>query len=151
MAAVRRVRADDEACRLARCLMGRRRPYPELGDTPLRRARGIARAYREHLKVKAPDLCAALDDAAQDAGEAWWLIEQIIHVNPDDLIGTTAAAELAHVRPATVRQWRKRGFVDRHGNQRKLEPKTRDHRGWPLFLTEDVLEAATATRRRRPR
>lgn len=127
-----------------------RRPHPELGNTPLRRARSIARAYRQHLKTANPDVCQALDDAADAAGEAWWLVEQLIHVSPDDMVGTTAAAELASVRPATVRQWRKRGFIDRHGGRRRLEPKSRDHRGWPLFLVADILEAATACRRSRP-
>lgn len=128
----------------------RQRPFPHLGDTALQRARGIAVAYRTHLHTANPTVCDALDDAARAAGEGW-VIPRTVTVNLDDLIGTAAAAELAGVEQGTIRQWRKRGYVDRHGHSRKLEPKTRDHRGWPLFLAAEILEVAAATRRRRQR
>lgn len=127
------------------------RPFAQLGDTDLQRARGIARAYRQHLKTANPDVCVALDDAVTAAGEGWWLVEHEITVEPDDLVSTAGAAELANVGQGTIRQWRKRGYMDRHGAHRRLEPKTRDHRGWPLFLASDILEIAAVTRRRRQR
>jgi hypothetical protein len=127
------------------------RPFAQLGDTELQRARGVARAYRQHLRTANPRVCTALDDAVVAAGEGWWLVEQEITIEPDDLVSTAGAAELASVGQGTIRQWRKRGFVDRHGHHRRLEPKTRDHRGWPMFLAADILEIAAATRRRRQR
>jgi hypothetical protein len=123
----------------------------QLGDTDLQRARGIARAYRTHLRTANPPLAAALDDAVEAAGEGWWLVEHEVTVEPDDLVGTSAAAQLANVGQGTIRQWRKRGYLDRHGHHRRLEFKRRDHRGWPLFLASDILEIAAATRRRRQR
>lgn len=127
------------------------RPMAMLGDTDLQRARRVARAYRTHLRTANPQACAALDDAVVAAGEGWWLVEHEITVDPDDLVGTAAAAELANVGQGTIRQWRKRGYVDRHGQHRRLEPATRDHRGWPLFRAADILEIAAATRRKRQR
>lgn len=127
------------------------RPFAMLGDTDLQRARGVARAYRQHLRTANRVLADALDDAVVAAGEGWWLVEHEITVEPDDLVSTAAAAELANVGQGTIRQWRKRGYMDRHGQHQRLEPKTRDHRGWPLFLAADILEIAAATRRRRQR
>lgn len=127
------------------------RPFAQLGDTDLQRARGIARAFRQHLRTANPEIAHTLDDAVVAAGEGWWLVEHEITVEPDDLVSTAAAAELANVGQGTIRQWRKRGYVDRHGQSRRLQPKTRDHRGWPLFLAADILEIAATTRRRRQR
>lgn len=127
------------------------RTMPHLGDTALQRARSIARAYRQHLRTANRPAADAVDDAVEAAGEGWWIVEHEVTVEPDDLVGTAAAAQLANVNIGTVRQWRKRGYVDRHGHRRWLQPRRRDHRGWPLFLAADVLEVAAATRRHRQR
>ena len=127
------------------------RPMAQLGDTDLQRARGIARAYRTHLRAVNRQAADLVDDAARAAGEDWWLIEHEVTVERDDLISTAAAAQLANVSMATIRQWRKRGYLDRHGHHRRLALKRRDHRGWPLFLAADILEVAAATRRKRQR
>lgn len=132
-------------------MMPRPRPMAMLGDTALQRARSIARAYRQHLRTTNPAVCAALDDAVTAAGEAWWLVEHEITIEPDELLSTAEAAKLANVGQGTIRQWRKRGYIDRHGQHRHLEPKGRDHRGWPLFLAADILEITAATRRKRQR
>lgn len=121
---------------------------PQLGDTALQRARSVAIAYRTHLHTANPRVCDALDEAAVAAGETW-VVPRTVTVALDDLLSTAAAAELAGVQPATIRQWRTRGYVDRHGRRSRLEPKTTDRRGWPLFLAADILEAAAATRQKR--
>ena len=62
----------------------------------------------------------------------------------DALLPTAEAAVLAGVKPATVRQWDKRGH---------LVPAARDERGWPLYLGRDVLRVEARTRpaaRRQP-
>lgn len=122
-----------------------------LGDTELQRARRVAIAYRQHLRTANPGAAAALDDAVTAAGEGWWLVEQEVTVDPDDLLSTADAAQLASVRPGTVRQWRKRGFYDQYGHHRRLTPAGHDRRGWPQFRAADILAAAAATRHRRQR
>jgi hypothetical protein len=128
------------------------RPYAALlGDTDLQRARRIAQAYRQHLRAVGRPLADQVDEAAVAAGEGWWLVEHEVTVEADDLLSTAQAAELANVGLGTIRQWRKRGYVDDRGQRCHLAPAKHDRRGWPLFLAEDVLTIAAVTRRRRVR
>lgn len=57
----------------------------------------------------------------------------------DRLLTTTEAAQAAHRRPGTIRQWVRRGY---------LKPFTTDTHGRPLYLELDVLLAERDTRNR---
>lgn len=50
----------------------------------------------------------------------------------DGYVNGPQAAEMAGVDPATIRQWRKRGY---------LEPRGLDERGNPLYHPDDVARA----------
>lgn len=126
----------------------RRNPWPHEGDTPLQRARRIALAYRQHLKTSNPELCQAVDDMAAGFGEAW-VLEQLQTVEADQLLNTAEASELAGVDTETIRQWRKRGYVDRSGVRRRLETRGLNAQGWPMFRAAEILEIAATTRSRR--
>lgn len=64
-------------------------------------------------------------DLTVDLSEALWTVEQ--------------AAEVAQVRPKTVRNWKYRGH---------LPVADRDRRGRQLFRAVDVIRAEKATRER---
>jgi hypothetical protein len=77
-------------------------PWP--GDSELARARKIAQAYREHLKLANPIVCRTLDEVMLAYGQTW--------VAPDEMgyddgsaITTAQAALLVSVRVETIRQW----------------------------------------------
>lgn len=127
-----------------------RNQWPNDGDTPLQRARRIALAYREHLKTTNPALCAAVDDMAAHFGEIW-VIETLVTVDPEALLTTTEAADLAGVDAETIRQWRKRGYVSRAGTKETLQTRGLNPQGWPMFRAREVLEIAATTRARRLR
>jgi hypothetical protein len=121
--------------------------WPHPGDTALQRARRIALAYRQHLRVANRTLADALDEAAVAYGETW-VAEEVVTVGPDEKVSTAAAAALAGVTAETVRQWRKRGYMA-NGVRVWLARAGLDERGWPLFRAADVLAAAAATRQTR--
>jgi hypothetical protein len=56
---------------------------------------------------------------------------------PDGYLTTREAARLAGVRPVTIRQWRKRGW---------LAPQGLDEHGWPLHTPEAVRAAEALVR-----
>lgn len=55
------------------------------------------------------------------------------------MITTAEAARLVHVSPATIRQWRKRGWLDKQGL---------DERGYPLHTPDAVRTAEREVRER---
>jgi hypothetical protein len=127
-----------------------RQPWPHPGDTLLQRARRIAAAYRQHLRVANPDVCAALDDMARSFGEDW-VCEQLVTTPEDAMLTTADAAELAGVDQDTIHSWRRRGIVDEQGVRHHLQKRGLSERGWPMFLASEVLWFAATTRRRRIR
>lgn len=50
----------------------------------------------------------------------------------DGYVSTADAAEIAQVKPATIRKWRERGH---------LAPRGLDERGHPLYAPADVIAA----------
>lgn len=121
--------------------------WPRSGDSPVTIARTVATTYRTHLRTANPVVCDRIDDAMRAFGQLW-VVSQVITTEADSLVGTTAAAELAGVTPATVHQWRRRGYVDRSGERRYLSTYGSDDRGWPLFLAAEILEIVATTRAR---
>jgi DNA-binding transcriptional MerR regulator len=56
---------------------------------------------------------------------------------PDGYLTTAEAARLAGVKPGTIRQWRKRGYLAAQGL---------DEHGWPLHTPEAVRAAEQLVR-----
>jgi transposase-like protein len=56
---------------------------------------------------------------------------------PDGYLTTSEAARLAGVKPGTIRQWRKRGW---------LAPQGLDEHGWPVHTPEAVRAAEQRVR-----
>ena len=114
-----------------------RDPWPFPADTPLERARRIARLYREALLNADLDLCHHLDAQSEHLGEGWI---RPLETDIADLDETFTAAELVAklhipVKPATIRRWGARGHIERLGPP-----------GAPYYRIRDVL-AYEATRR----
>lgn len=114
-------------------------PWPYPGDGPIARARRVAHAYRARLDDVAPDECRDLDQLMTAWGQTWATPRSTV-VELDDWIGPNDAADLAGVRAATLREWRRRGRITGR----------RDGHTWQ-YLTRDVLTVAARIRRRRPR
>lgn len=85
-------------------------PFPD--DSPVARARKVAIAYREHLMVANPTLCAAVDDAMLAYGQAWVAPAVELH-DEDDLLTPNQAAEMLSITLGALRQYRLRGRL--HG------------------------------------
>lgn len=82
-------------------------PWP--GDSPLDRARRVARTYRDTLNRVAPDACAQLDARAAELGQSWITPKPLAHEH-EDLLTANEVADMCDVKPATIRQWRRRGL-----------------------------------------
>lgn len=109
-------------------------PYP--GDSPVARARRIARAYREHLAVADPARCAELDAACEAWGQTW-IAPRTLRYDLDDWLRPADAADIAAVSVATLRKMRTRGrLVGRRTSE-----------GW-RYRARDVLALATGVRTR---
>lgn len=121
-------------------------PWP--GDTDTVIARKVAVAYRTHLHAAAPAACDRVDDAMRGFGQLW-VVSSLVTTEADSLVTTTEAAELAGVTVETVRQWRKRGYIDRDGKRRYLVVRGLNEQDWPMFLAREVLEVVAVTRSRR--
>lgn len=69
-----------------------------------------------------------------------------IEIPPSGLVNTDLAAQIAGVKPGTIRQWKNRGHlkvaVDTDGRE------FRDPKGRPLFDYLDVIEAEYKLRER---
>lgn len=111
-------------------------PWPWPGDTPVERARRIARSYRDALLAAEPDTCTALDARAARLGQGW-ITPKPLAYHDDDLLTAPEVATMCDVQPGTVDQWRKRGL-----------PVTTTPDG-PRFLVRDVLAYHAEKRRKR--
>lgn len=114
--------------------MSERWPWP--GDTPLDRARRIARSYRDALHVADHHTCAYLDQRARDLGQGW-IVPKPLGWDRDDLLTQDEVADMCDVRLATVRQWRHRGMP------------TVDTADGLRYRVADVLDYHAQRRRRR--
>lgn len=84
-------------------------PWPWPGDTPLDRARRVARTYRDALRRTDRELCAQLDQRTRDLGQQW-IAPTTLAYDLDDQLTADEVAELCQVKPDTVRVWRYRGL-----------------------------------------
>jgi hypothetical protein len=119
--------------------------YP--GDSDLTIARKVAVTYRTHLRAANPAGCERVDDAMRTYGQLW-IVSSVVTTDADSLVTTAQAAELAGVKVETVRQWRKRGYLDRDGVRQQLAVRGIDEHGWPMFNAGEVLAIVATTRSR---
>src|SRR6266571_1876209 len=84
-------------------------PWPWPGDSPLDRARRVARSYRDALRHADPALCARLDHHSRALGQHWIVPRPLDH-EPDDLLDAHAVADMCDVQINTVRVWHSRGL-----------------------------------------
>jgi hypothetical protein len=115
-----------------------RDPWPWPGDSPLDRARRVARSYRDALKHAAPDVCTELDRRSCELGQTW-VVPKPLTYGQDDQLTAEEVADMCDVRPDTVRQWRKRGLP------------IVDTPDGPRYLVADVLNYHAQIRYRRAR
>lgn len=85
-------------------------PWPWHADSPLDRARRVACNYRDALAHRDPEACRTLDDKVRGLGQGWIVAQPVVY-DHDDLLTVDEVAEMTHVRPGTVAQWRRRGLV----------------------------------------
>lgn len=79
-------------------------------DTPLDRARTVARSYREALRMHCPELCARIDDHVVGLGETW-VVPAVLQYEFDDLLTAGQAADYCRIKPNTLQVWKGRGLV----------------------------------------
>lgn len=112
-------------------------PWPQ--ETPLERARHVARVYREHLHTMSRDRCDALDKAMTEVGVTWLTARERVFEDTDAITGDLAA-ELVGRPESTIRRWANRPHPTKTG--RVLLPG----HGWDgrrrTFLAGAVREAA---------
>ena len=77
-------------------------PFP--GDLPVDRARLVALQYREALRRLDPQSCAAIDGAAELAGEGWVVGEWAVETE-DDYVSVARAAMLVGRSERWVYKW----------------------------------------------
>lgn len=109
--------------------------WPHPGDLPVDRARQVAAEYRRALHRIAPDVCAVLDQAACEVGEAW-VIPQIAQHQPDDLVTAPEAATLTGRSVRWVYAWI---AADRDQRVKASTPQLRVRAG-------DIQEAASSVK-----
>lgn len=122
--------------------------WPQRGDTGLTAARKVAVVYRTHLHTANPTGCDRIDDAMRRLGHLW-IVPQLVTYDLETLVPMDEAAVIAGVVPETVRQWRKRGYLDRDGVRQHLQVRGLGDRSAPMFNVGEVLEIAAITRARR--
>jgi hypothetical protein len=82
-------------------------PWP--ADSPLDRARRVARSYRELLLAQLPDACRALDEEMIRRGQGW-VLPQVDQYDPSELLTADEAALFCNVEKKTLYEWRRRGL-----------------------------------------
>jgi hypothetical protein len=65
--------------------------------------------------------------------------------DPEQLLTTPEAAQAVNVSPHAVRKWRTRGYLDEHGEHRRLEVVDHDAAGNPRHRYRDLVAAELAT------
>jgi hypothetical protein len=106
-------------------------PWP--GDNATDRARKIANS----LLALLPDI--ERDQAivkARAVGETW-LGANLLHWEIHDVVTTSQAAEIIHVRPSTIRKWHSEGHLPNHQGRKGL------------YVVAHVLDCAAQRRRER--
>ena len=96
-------------------------PWP--GDTPLERARRIANSLLALLPD--PDERAGYIAIARRFGETW-LGESLVLHDDTDIVTTAEAADIAYVRPGTIRRWHSEGALSAHTRGRYVVAAVRE-------------------------
>lgn len=108
-------------------------PWPWESDTPLERARRVARSYREALESANPTMCERLDRKVSEFGQTWiqpvevrW--EQLSAKDIENMLGIPAT---------TIRAWASKGRIT----------KLIADDGSPVYMAEEVRSVAAQSRR----
>jgi hypothetical protein len=122
-------------------MMKPRRPqWPTPADTPVDRARAIARDLHARLARHDPDEAAAAARAATALGEPWLEPQRVTHTD-DDWLTLEDAAAYTTGGPEMIRKWTRRG-----PNPLRY---TTDSRGRILVRLGDVRDRQADQRKRR--
>lgn len=117
-------------------------PWSFPADTPLERARAIARSYRAMLHAHAPERAAQLDRRAIELGQGWVAPTELpADAVEDALDAELSAADIEHfwrIPASTIRAWATKGLLERRCA----------HDGSPRYLVRDVLDVQSRARRR---
>lgn len=100
-------------------------PWPWPWETPAQRARHIANALLSMLPAEDR---ADMTVRAHALGQTWLGPTELAFDN-DVVVDTDTAARIVHVRPSTIRSWRRRGHLKPVGPGR--------------YRVADVLDAAS--------
>lgn len=84
-------------------------PWRWPNDTPVERARRVARSYRALATEAAPERCARLDVEMVASGQRWVVPQVVVH-QADDLLTADLVADFAGVALSSVYEWRHRGL-----------------------------------------
>lgn len=89
-------------------------PWPWPADTDTERARKIANSL---LALLPADQCDQAIRQARAVGQTW-LGASLLRWDRTDVVTTSEAAELAGVRPSTIRWWHSEGWLPNRGRGR---------------------------------
>lgn len=78
-------------------------------DTPLDKARTVARSYREALRMHMPELCERLDQHMVSIGQPW-VMPAVHQYELGELLTVSEAADYCQVAEKTIYEWRRRGL-----------------------------------------
>lgn len=115
--------------------------WPWINDTDLARARAVAWCYREHLRTNNRALCDIVDQAMIESGQRWVVPSAIVYAD-EDLVTTDVAAEIVHRDRETIRQWRRRGYLNPQGQRCHLEVRGLSESRQPQFRVGEVRAIA---------
>ncbi len=87
-----------------------RDPWPNKADSPIDRARAVAREYRNAVARLHPELCRIMDQKASEVGQDWVLPVEVSQFEGLDLLTPLQAAMFCKIRPGTLPTWRHRGL-----------------------------------------
>ena len=83
--------------------------WPRPADSPLDRARSIARSYRDALLKVDPSRCYQLDAEAERRGQGW-VAPQQAQWELDDLLTADELVDCCCIQPRTIDTWISRGL-----------------------------------------
>lgn len=103
-------------------------PWPWPKDSPIVRARRVARSYRDALEGVDPTACQYLDGEMTRMGQRW-ILPTASPYDAEDYLSAELVADFAQVNRGTVYEWRRRGLAAVETNE-GLRFRFADVRAW---------------------